>query len=61
MAGRWRTRDGSWSVEVVTVSHTPDHHDGTWLRVRSHGYFIADLRHLAELARYLAIEDLEEA
>jgi len=29
MAGsRWRMQDSSWFVEVVTLSHTPDHHDG---------------------------------
>jgi hypothetical protein len=38
MAGRWRTQDGSWSVEVVTLSDTPDHHDGQWIRIRRLGY-----------------------
>ncbi len=60
MAGRWRTRDGGWSVEVVTISHTPDHHDGTWLRVRNYGFFITDLRHPEELASYLDVEELLE-
>ena len=27
MTGRYRTRDG-WSVEVVRLTCTPDHHDG---------------------------------
>jgi hypothetical protein len=61
MADRWRTQDGSWSVEVVTLSHTPDRHDGTGLRVRRGNYFIADVRDLDDLARYVALEELEEA
>jgi hypothetical protein len=61
MAERWRTQDGAWSVEVVTLSHTPDRHDGTWLRVRRWNYFIADVRNLDDLARYVALDELEEA
>ena len=60
MAGRWRTQDGCWSVEVVTLSHTPDYHDGQWIRVRRWGYFIADVRSPADLAQYVALEELLE-
>jgi hypothetical protein len=41
MADRYRTEDG-WSVEVVWLTCTPDHHDGEWLRVRYCGYIVQD-------------------
>ena len=37
MADRYRTKDG-WSVEIVQLTCTPDHHDGEWLRIRYFGY-----------------------
>lgn len=60
MADRWRTGLG-WSVEVVTVRLTPDSHDGTWLRVRYLGYWVADVRQADELARWFPIAELAEA
>jgi hypothetical protein len=60
MAGRWRTQDGSWSVEVVTLSDTPDHHDGQWIRIRRWGYYIADVRSPDDLAQYVALGELFE-
>ena len=59
MADRWRTGSG-WSVEVVAVRLTPDCHDGTWLRVRYLGYWVADVRQAEELARWFPLADLAE-
>lgn len=60
MADRWRTTD-DWSVEVVRLRLTPDHHDGEWLRVRFHGLWVADVRQVAELAEWFPLADLAEA
>ena len=38
MADHYRTANG-WSVEPVTLTLTPDRHDGQWLRVRYLGYY----------------------
>jgi hypothetical protein len=48
-------------VEVVTLSCTPDHHDGQWMRNRYCDYFVADVRSLDELTQYVTVEELEEA
>jgi hypothetical protein len=57
---RYRTSDG-WSVEVVSLTGTPDHHDGTWIRISYCGSWVTDVRTPEELARYIPLEDLEEA
>jgi hypothetical protein len=31
---------GGWSVEVVRLSGTPDHHDGEWIRIRQYGAYV---------------------
>jgi hypothetical protein len=31
---------GGWTVEVVELVGTPDRHDGTWIRLRLHGFFV---------------------
>jgi hypothetical protein len=58
MTDRYRTADG-WSVEVVRLSGTPDHHDGDWLRVCYFGSYVADVRTPEELTRYFPLSDLE--
>jgi hypothetical protein len=58
MADRYRTASG-WSVEVVERSGTPDHSDGQQLRVRYHGFYVADVRTVAELEQYFPLADLE--
>jgi hypothetical protein len=58
MADRYRTASG-WSVEVVERSATPDHSDGQQLRVRYHGFYVADVRTIAELEQYFPLADLE--
>lgn len=57
MADRYRTPTG-WSVEVVRLSSTPDHHDGDWLRVCYFGFYVADVRTPEELARYFPLSEL---
>jgi hypothetical protein len=58
MADRCRTSSG-WSVHIVTLTGTPDHHDGAWLRVTYFGSFVADVKTPEELARYFPLSDLE--
>ena len=58
MADRYCTPSG-WSVEVVQLTGTPDHHDGTWLRVTYFGSYVADVRTPGELACYFPLADLE--
>ncbi len=59
MADRYRTASG-WSVEPVTMTSTPDRHDGRWLRVRYLGYYVADCGSVAELERWVPLADLEQ-
>jgi hypothetical protein len=55
MGAMYRTRDG-YTVEVVRLADT-----GEWLRVRYHGFHVADVRTISELERYVPLSDLEEA
>jgi hypothetical protein len=55
---RYRTSDGSFSVEIVQLTCTPDHHDGEWLRLRHHGYYLVDVRRVSELEDYVSLADL---
>jgi hypothetical protein len=58
MAERYRTPSG-YAVEAITLSGTPDHHDGEWLRVSFHGFHVADVRTVAELAQWFPLAELE--
>jgi hypothetical protein len=58
MAPTYRTKDG-YTVEVVELSDTSGNHDGEWLRVRYHGFHVADVRSVAELERYFPLGELE--
>ncbi len=58
MAPTYRTKDG-YTVEVIQLSDTSGNHDGEWLRVRYHGYHVADVRSVAELERYFPLGELE--
>ncbi len=58
MAERYRTGSG-WSVELVSLTLTPDRHDGRWLRVRYLGYYVADCGSVAELERWVTLADLQ--
>jgi hypothetical protein len=57
MTDRYRTMSG-WTVEVVERSGTPDNSDGQRLRVRYHGFYVADVRTVAELEQYFPLTDL---
>jgi hypothetical protein len=58
MTDRYRTASG-WSVEPVSLTLTPDRHDGQWLRVRYLGYYIADCGSVAELERWIPLTEME--
>jgi hypothetical protein len=58
MADRYRA-PGGWTVEVVHLTGTPDHHDGEWFRVSQYGAWTADVRTVGELAQYIELADLE--
>lgn len=58
---KWRSKDGNWQVEVITLALTGDGRDGHWLRLSYRGYFVAECRTVAELARYFDISELEDA
>jgi hypothetical protein len=60
MAVQYRTADGCWSVEVVRLTGTPNKHDGEWLRVRQHGFFVADLRTVEALEDCVSLAELED-
>src|SRR5258708_20308316 len=55
MGAKYRTKDG-YSVEVVHLAGT-----GEWLRVRYHGFYVADVRSVSELESYFPLDELEEA
>jgi hypothetical protein len=51
MADRYRTPDG-WTVEVVALT------EGERLRIRHHGFYVADVRSVAELERWVPADEL---
>jgi hypothetical protein len=53
MADRYRT-PGGWSVEVVQLAA------GERLRIRHHGFYIADVRTIAELERWIPAAELDQ-
>ena len=59
MPDRYRA-PGGWTVDVITLSGTPDHRDGEWLRVSFHGVHVADVRTVAELEQWFSLATLEE-
>jgi hypothetical protein len=58
---RWRTRDGRYTVELVRLSMTSHDRDGQWIRLREHGFHVADVRAVDELAELIDLADLDEA
>jgi hypothetical protein len=38
---------------------TPDHDDGSWYTICQHGVFVADVRTVADLERWVSLADLE--
>jgi hypothetical protein len=61
MAVQYRTSDGCWSIEIVRLTGTPNKRDGEWIRIRQYGFYVTDLRSVAELERYVALAELEDA
>jgi hypothetical protein len=59
MADRYRA-PGGWTVEVVRLSGTPDKCDGEWIRIRQHGFHVADVRSIAELEQWFPLASLEQ-
>jgi hypothetical protein len=59
MPDRYRA-PGGWTVEVITLSGTPDKRDGQWLRVALHGVHVADVRSVAELTQWFPLAELED-
>ena len=57
---RYRTKSG-WAVKIVQLTCTPNHHDGSWIRLTHHGFFVADVRSPEALESYFPLADLEEA
>ena len=58
---RLKSRDGRWRVDLIRLTATSDHRDGAWLRVHRDGFFVAELRTIAELAAHVDLAELEEA
>jgi hypothetical protein len=58
MADSWRA-PGGWRVRIVTLAHTPNHRDGSLYRLSQYGTHVADVRSVAEIARYLDLSGLE--
>ena len=52
MADRYHT-PGGWTIEVVQLA------EGERLRIRHHGYYIADVRNLADLEHWIPQDQLE--
>jgi hypothetical protein len=57
---RWRTRDGRYTVELVRLSMTSRDGDGQWIRLKEHGFHVADVRTPDELAEFIDLADLDE-
>jgi len=58
---RFLSHDRRWRVDVIRLSCTGDHRDGEVFRISHDGYFIAEVKTVAELSRYLDLSALEES
>ena len=56
-----RSADGRWRVDLIRLTATSDHRDGAWLRVCRDGFFVAEVRTVAELSEHLDVAELHEA
>ena len=57
---RFVSSDGRTVVDLITLSLTGSDRDGKWLRVTRDGWFHAEVRTCAELARIVDLADLRE-
>lgn len=46
-------------IDVIRLSLTGTGRDGTWLRIRRRGFWIADVRTVAEVEAFLPLASLE--
>jgi hypothetical protein len=58
MPDSYRAPNG-WRVTIVHLENTPNHRDGTWIRVTRYGSWVADLREPAELEQFFSLTELE--
>jgi hypothetical protein len=58
---RLKSRDGRWRVGLIRLTATSDHRDGEWLRAHRDGFFVAEVRTVAELAAHVDLAEMEEA
>jgi hypothetical protein len=58
MPDRYRA-PGGWRVQIACLEGTPDHRDGTWIRVTQYGFWTADIRSVAELEQWFPLHSLE--
>jgi hypothetical protein len=49
---RWVSADGQWVIDVISLTLTGTSRDGTWLRIRHHGFFAGEVRRPEDLARF---------
>jgi hypothetical protein len=49
---------GGWTVQVIELTGTPDHHDGQWIRVSQYGFWVADVRTITGLERWFPLAEL---
>jgi hypothetical protein len=58
---QYRSVDGQWVVDVITLTATGTNRDGAWLRIKRWGCHIADVRTIDELCDYVeSWRDLEQ-
>ncbi|MGA3155655.1 MAG: hypothetical protein ACLPN6_05950 [Streptosporangiaceae bacterium] len=58
---RLRSADGDWRIDVIRLSLTADGRDGEWLRICHRGFYVAEVRSVRELSRFVKLSDLQEA
>ena len=59
MADRFRT-PGRWTVEVVRVAELGDRPPTDMLRIRHHGFFVADVRSVDDLGTWIPAPELAQ-
>jgi hypothetical protein len=57
---RFRSRDGRWTVDLISLSATGNNRDGERFRVLQDGFFVAEARDLNELSRYVDLSELQD-
>jgi hypothetical protein len=58
---RFRSADGQWTIDAIRLSLTGTGRDGEQLRISHLGFFIAEVRSVDELRRYVELAELHEA